>query len=411
MTAMLETAGNSVRRATYDRQACIRCGKPIYKGDPIESIQLEGASWKSWVHKGCTVPPRNGQEASDAVHVDDVVDQVCGKVLAKLGGSPGVGGGVGGNGDGVDIDGITGRLSSQLDEIKVEIGAAVSSKVRDTADRLATYVDSRISELTVAQVIEVRSPDREPKKLEGIFHACLPTVLKLAAMRKNVFLVGPAGGGKSTLAKHVADALDLDFGFISFSEGVSESKLVGKCTPNVQTGEQCYTATRFVDVYENGGVFLFDEMDAADPNVLLIINSALANGKLALDRPGKPVAEKHADFVCIAGVNTVGRGADLEYSGRNRLDEATLDRFRVGMVAVDYDPKLEEMVCPDKQLRQTLQGWRKKITENRMKRVLSTRFLAEAYDMTTNGGFTLADIEKSYFLGWNNDDRKKVLGR
>src|SRR5581483_4799393 len=78
MTTMTQD-GSSVRRATYDRQACIRCGKPIYKGDPIESIQLEGASWKSWVHKGCTT-----QDAGDNMHVDDVVEQVSNKVLAVL---------------------------------------------------------------------------------------------------------------------------------------------------------------------------------------------------------------------------------------------------------------------------------------------------------------------------------------
>lgn len=35
-----------------------------------------------------------------------------------------------------------------------------------------------------------------------------------------------------------------------------------------------------MEFYEEGGVFLLDEVDAADANVLLVINQALANGHL-----------------------------------------------------------------------------------------------------------------------------------
>jgi len=43
-----------------------------------------------------------------------------------------------------------------------------------------------------------------------------------------------------------------------------------------------------------------------------VLNSALANGKMAVpNRPEKPFATKHPDFVCIAAVNTLGTGAEL----------------------------------------------------------------------------------------------------
>jgi hypothetical protein len=35
----------------------------------------------------------------------------------------------------------------------------------------------------------------------------------------------------------------------------------------------------------------------------------------------------HPDFYVICNMNTTGFGADMGYSGRNRLDGATLDRF------------------------------------------------------------------------------------
>ena len=93
----------------------------------------------------------------------------------------------------------------------------------------------------------------------------------------------------------------------------------------------------------NGGVFLFDEIDAADANVLLVVNSALANGRMSVpSRHDQPVAKKHSEFVCIAAANTFGRGADRVYVGRNELDEATLDRFRIGNAPRFQRPRLRK---------------------------------------------------------------------
>jgi len=36
--------------------------------------------------------------------------------------------------------------------------------------------------------------------------------------------------------------------------------------------------TVYRDSYENGGVFLWDEMDASSPNAMLAFNAGLANG-------------------------------------------------------------------------------------------------------------------------------------
>ena len=118
---------------------------------------------------------------------------------------------------------------------------------------------------------------------------------------------------------------------------MSESQILGRLVPAGENGQFVFLSTQFLDAYENGGVFLFDEIDAADPNVLLVINSALANGHLSVpSRHEKPTAARHPDFICIAAANTFGHGADRQYVGRNQLDESTLDRFRIGTVPMDY---------------------------------------------------------------------------
>ncbi len=152
-------------------------------------------------------------------------------------------------------------------------------------------------------------------------------------------------------------------------------------------------------------------MDAADPNVLLLINAALANGHMALpNRPDNPYATRHPDFVCVAAANTVGTGADRLYAGRNKLDGATLDRFAIGKVYMDYDERVEENLCQDEKIRDKFQAYRRKINEHRMERWVSTRFMEKAYKMVHKHGFTMMDVEEAFFQGWREDEVRKVKG-
>ena len=92
----------------------------------------------------------------------------------------------------------------------------------------------------------------------------------------------------------------------------------------------------------NGGVFFLDEMDASVPETLIILNAAIANRYF--DFPiGK--VEAHPNFRVIAAGNTLGTGADNNYTGRYCLDRASLDRF--AMVNIDYSQKIEMAMAND----------------------------------------------------------------
>ena len=82
---------------------------------------------------------------------------------------------------------------------------------------------------------------------------------------------------------------------------------------------------------------MLDEFDASDENAVTCLNSALANGYMTFPKVGRVYA--HKNFHCVACGNTIGRGANSDYTGRNVLDAATLDRFAV--VAADYDSEIE----------------------------------------------------------------------
>jgi len=292
-------------------------------------------------------------------------------------------------------------------------GAKHAAEVLDVTLRALNSLQKRVRELEANEPrrIELRTPEGDTREIEGAVHPAFERVVELAQARKNIFLPGPSGSGKSHLARQVAEALGLQFGSISCSAGMSESQLLGRMVPYGESGQFKFLGTQFLDCYENGGVFLFDEIDAADSNVLLVINSALANGHLSVpSRHDNPVAKRHPDFVCMAAANTWGRGADRQYVGRNELDESTLDRFRIGCVPMDYDESLERQLCPDNDLYNRLAGYRRQIEANRLERIVSTRFIADAYEMKHRWGWSDERIDQQLFNGWRDDEIRKVKG-
>jgi MoxR-like ATPase len=163
-----------------------------------------------------------------------------------------------------------------------------------------------------------------------------------------------------------------------------------------------------VQAFEEGGVFLFDEADALDPNVFLCINSALANGFIHLpNRPENPHAKRHPDFVCILAANTYGTGANRQYCGRNQLDAATLDRFVV--VSVDYSREVERALCPNEELLERLWAIRERVDAAGLRRNVSTRFIQRAYKLGAIG-WDCERIEGKLFEGWSRDEVRKVQG-
>lgn len=277
--------------------------------------------------------------------------------------------------------------------------APLQSAILDRVEELLAKVEPQIQKIVVTPLGET--------KIDGVVHQAFDRVLKGAGLRQNVLLVGPAGCGKTKLAHQVADALKLPFASLSCSAGMSESQLLGWLLPVGEAGKFEYVASDFVNAYENGGVFLLDEIDAADENVLLVLNQALANGGFFLpQRRANPHVKRHPDFVCIAAANTFGHGADMTYAGRNRLDGATLDRFRANIIPMDYDAALEEKLIDANVL-----GWgrhiRGAIAEKKLRRVMSTRALLD-YTAQKAIGLGRADWEASYFADWTRDELTKI---
>lgn len=145
-----------------------------------------------------------------------------------------------------------------------------------------------------------------------------------------VYLAGPAGSGKNHTVEQIAKELGWNF---YFSNSVQQEY---KLTGFIDAGGK-FHETEFYKACtdENECVFFLDEMDASIPEVLVLLNAAIANGYFEF--PNGRVDFNHVHFV--AAGNTVGSGADDMYTGRMVLDQATLDRFAI--IEFDYSLNIE----------------------------------------------------------------------
>lgn len=219
------------------------------------------------------------------------------------------------------LAGINTYMSSHLDQHMAPIVKEISERVQSLTDKLSTATPISLNFKDKVTEIDIRH-----EKLEVLLH--------VMSTKQPALIVGPAGTGKTHAAFQASQAFQLPFYSISVGAQTSKTDLVGYLSPMGR-----YMTTAFRDAYENGGVFLMDEMDAGNPNVLIIVNQALA-----ADRAPFPdgMVQKHEDFIFIATANTFGLGANRQYVGRNQLDAATLDRF----VTVEWpvDEKLEGLL-------------------------------------------------------------------
>ena len=148
-----------------------------------------------------------------------------------------------------------------------------------------------------------------------------------------VYLVGPAGSGKNHTLEQIAWDLGLTFYFTNSVQ--QEYKLTGF----IDAGGT-YHETEFYKAFTKGGLFFLDEMDASIPEVLVLLNAAIANGYFEFPN-GRVEANKQ--FRAVAAGNTMGNGADEQYTGRLVLDQATLDRFAI--IEFDYDIRIEKLLA------------------------------------------------------------------
>lgn len=102
-------------------------------------------------------------------------------------------------------------------------------------------------------------------------HKELQKVVNLLSLDLNVYLFGPAGTGKTVLCSQAAAALGLEF--------YSDQRVGDTFTlSGFVDASGKYQETAFYQAFSRGGLYMLDEFDASDPNAVIWLNTALANG-------------------------------------------------------------------------------------------------------------------------------------
>ena len=293
-----------------------------------------------------------------------------------------------------------------------EMGEAIKNAVEEATHSATEDLHERITkpiEVTVNEV-KVELPE------DTLLHEQFAKAMTLIECGMNVMMVGPAGCGKTHMARQVAHVLSRPYFGQSCSMGMTEGDLLGRLEPSQNpdlAGCFEFQTTPFLEIAANGGVYLLDEMDAADDNVLNALNGFIANDTVGLPRrKNDPELHKHPGYVLLAATNTSGEGAEHGYQ-RNELDGAFLDRFRMGVVYMDYDRKIEATLVPDPELCEMWWAIRDKVKENRLdNRIVSTRTLEHAFRLKsavnpdTGVNFTSGDCIQQLTQCWSEVERE-----
>jgi energy-coupling factor transporter ATP-binding protein EcfA2 len=281
----------------------------------------------------------------------------------------------------------------------------VQAQLKSTIDekKVKQIVADAIAESGTPRVLEVKNLDTGDVSSIATPHKDLEKLLYFISKRQHVYLYGPAGSGKSTAAQHCAEALKIEFGYISLNPQTPDSRILGF----VDAGGT-YRETAFYKCYKNGGIFCIDEMDNASASLLTTLNSMLENGHGAFPNG---LVQRHANFVLVATGNTNGRGGNPMFPERRPFDAAFAERFT--FLFWDYDGELERSVALS--INPNAKNWinyvkklREYCAKNYPRILVSPRASFKGAEYLKDNKMTVADIAEAVI--WKGLD-KDTVGR
>lgn len=253
-------------------------------------------------------------------------------------------------------------------------------------------VELKVEEEPKQETEEQKEENKEEQKNKPVQHKEYNTIKTCIQNNIPVYLVGEAGTGKNYTLESIAWDLELDFYFTNSVQ--QEYKLTGF----IDAGGK-YHETEFYKAFTKGGLFFLDEMDASIPEVLVLLNAAIANGYFEFPNGRK---EAHENFRVVAAGNTVGSGADELYTGRLVLDQATLDRFVI--IEFDYDRNVElHLANNNTELVNFVEDLRRQARNGGMRCTFSYRCIIQVTKLEQTGMDIKTILQIAVFKGMNKD--------
>lgn len=256
--------------------------------------------------------------------------------------------------------------------------------------KTSTYIGSkRIKEVKPLEkkTVNVKNDNKEVK------HEKYDQIKTCLECNIPIYLAGPAGSGKNFTVEQIAKELGWNF---YFSNSVQQEY---KLTGFIDAGGKFHD-TEFYKACtdENDCIFFLDEMDASIPEVLVLLNAAIANGYFEFPCGRVDIDKVHF----VAAGNTVGSGSDELYSGRMVLDQATLDRFAI--IEFDYSENIEMSISNgNKELVDFVHSLRSIANNNGIRATFSYRCITMVTKLEDAGMDLKTILTISVFKGMDKD--------
>lgn len=241
-----------------------------------------------------------------------------------------------------------------------------------------------------------------PVQIPATAHYLTPTLVKYLAAKVNVFIVGPAGSGKTYATKVAADILGQNHYLQACDQDIGRAQILGFMS--IGTGK--WVPGSVYEPYKNGGIYVVDELDTAEAGAAVALNSILVNSNFRFDN--NEIVEKHDDLMAIATANTWGHGATNEYVSGQRLDGRTLNRF--AFLYWPYDEKAEfSWVMPGyEDWVRFVQQFRKAVAAHKAEYIISPRSSINGAKLSA-AGVTWPEIcEATLYQGMTPTDRERI---
>lgn len=147
-----------------------------------------------------------------------------------------------------------------------------------------------------------------------------------------VFITGLSGNGKTFGVEQACAQLGRELIRINFTNETDESDLIGGIRLKANSDGATETVWQdgpVIEALERGAILLCDEIDVADANKILALQSVMEDNGIFLKKVGRYV-KPVSGFNVIATANTKGKGSDDgRFIGTNVLNSAFLDRFAI----------------------------------------------------------------------------------
>lgn len=292
--------------------------------------------------------------------------------------------------------------AGSLEAIVEAIARKTASDVAD--EKLKEYEPTTTTRRT--EIIEWSSGEK--LEIEGQ-HEKFPEILSRVSASIPTLIYGPAGSGKTTVCSAVAKALGIGYEEISICDATETHDLTGY--DNIK-GE--FVDTPITKAAKEGSLVLIDEVDAGNSNALLQLN-ALAGNRSFWDTQLRETRKCHESFRIIASANTSLDGATAQYSGRNKLDGSTKDRF--AYIPFGYDENLEEQIVRSIGWTTKIESWlakvrlaRKAITRLESTQIVSPRAsIYGAKILTVDPACSSTNLMETLIYKGMNKERQREL--